>query len=70
MRLGLMAAALCAVIVSGCASSPVTKGGGLPLGRSGWEFQGGVDLEKRQYWIFFSRPFGARESALAAGWSK
>lgn len=70
MRLGLMAALLCAVIVSGCASSPVTSGGGLPLGRSGWEFQGGVDFERKLYFVYFSRPFGARESALAAGWSK
>jgi hypothetical protein len=67
MRLGLMAAALCAVIVSGCASSPVTSGGGLPLGRSGWEFQGGVDFQRQIYFVYFSRPFGVSESALAAG---
>ena len=71
MRLGLMAAlCACAALISGCASSPVTSGGGLPLGKSGWEFQGGVDFEKQIYFVYFSRPFGAAERNIAAGWAK
>lgn len=71
MRLALMAALLsCAGFLSGCATSPITPGGGLPLGKSGWEFNGGVDMEKRVYFVYFSRPFGSRERALAEGWAK
>jgi hypothetical protein len=68
MRLGLLFAA--AYFVSGCATSPVAPGGGLPMGKSGWEFNGGVDLAKQVYFVYFSRPFGAKESELAAGWAK
>lgn len=63
-------ALLAALLLTGCATSPITPGGGLPLGRSGWEFNGGVDFDKRVYFVYFSRPFGARESALANGWAK
>ena len=67
-----LTALLCAFAfgISGCASSPITSGGGLPLGKSGWEFQGGVDFQKQIYFVYFSRPFGVKESALAAGWAK
>ena len=71
MRLALTALALsCALGISGCATSPLTPGGGLPLGKSGWEFNGGVDFNKQVYFVYFSRPFGARERALASGWAK
>jgi hypothetical protein len=71
MRLALTALAFaCAALISGCASSPITSGGGLPLGKSGWEFQGGVDWEKRVYFVYFSRPFGAKERAIADGFGK
>lgn len=71
MRVGLMVALfVCAFGLSGCVSSPITPGGGFLLGRSGWELNGGVDLEKRLYWLYLSRPFGAKERALADGWAK
>lgn len=71
MRSALTVAALfAALFVSGCASSPITPSGGLALGKSGWEFSGGIDLEKRLYFLYFSRPFGAKERALADGWAK
>ena len=71
MRLALMAALFaCACGLSGCASSPITPGGGLPLGKSGWEFNGGVDFQRQVYFVYFSRPFGSRERALADGWAK
>lgn len=65
-----MAALLCAAFISGCATSPITPGGGLPLGKSGWEFNGGIDWQRQCYFVYFSRPFGARESKLASGWAK
>ena len=71
MRSARMVAALfAALFVSGCATSPITPGGGLPLGKSGWEFNGGVDFERQVYFVYFSRPFGSRERALASGWAK
>lgn len=71
MRVGLIVALFAAALfISGCATSPITPGGGLPLGKSGWEFNGGVDFEKQVYFVYFSRPFGARERALASGWAK
>lgn len=71
MRSARMVAALfAACFVSGCATSPITPGGGLPLGKSGWEFNGGVDFDKKVYFVYFSRPFGSRERALASGWAK
>ncbi len=71
MRLALTALAFaCAGLVSGCATSPLTPGGGLPLGKSGWEFNGGIDFQKQVYFVYFSRPFGSRERDLADGWAK
>jgi hypothetical protein len=70
MRTGLMAALFACAFVSGCATSPVVPGGGLSLGKSGWEFNGGVDWAKGVYFIYFSRPFGAKEHALADSFSK
>ena len=71
MRLALMALLfVCAFGLSGCATSPVAPGGGLPLGKSGWEFNGGIDFGKQVYFVYFSRPFGANERKLADGWAK
>lgn len=70
MRSAPTVLALCAVMISGCATAPIAPGGGLPLGKSGWEFNGGVDFQRQVYFVYFSRPFGARESKLAAGWAK
>jgi len=42
----------------------------LPLGKSGWEFNGGIDFQKQVYFVYFSRPFGSRERVLADGWAK
>jgi hypothetical protein len=71
MRSALTALALsCAALVSGCATSPVVPGGGLPLGKSGWEFNGGIDWGKGVYFVYFSRPFGAKEKAIADGFGK
>lgn len=70
MRTGLMAALFACAFVSGCATSPVVPGGGLSLGKSGWEFNGGVDWAKGVYFIYFSRPFGAKERAIADSFTK
>ena len=70
MRTGLMAALLSCALISGCATSPVVPGGGLALGKSGWEFNGGVDWAKGVYFIYFSRPFGAKERAIADSFGK
>jgi hypothetical protein len=48
----------------------VVPGGGLPLGKSGWEFNGGIDWGKGVYFVYFSRPFGAKEKAIADGFGK
>ncbi len=71
MRLALMALAFaCAALISGCATAPVVPGGGLALGKSGWEFNGGVDWAKGVYFVYFSRPFGAKERAIAGSFAK
>ena len=71
MRSALTVAALfAAFFVGGCASMPVPTGGGLPLGKSGWEFSGGIDFEKQVYFVYFARPFGAKETKLVEGWIK
>jgi hypothetical protein len=48
----------------------VVPGGGIGLGKSGWEFNGGVDWSKGIYFLYFSRPFGAKEKAIADGFGK
>lgn len=63
MRTGLMAALLCAAIVSGCASMPDMKGGGIPLAKSGWQMTGGADFEKQVWFVMFWKPWGEREKA-------
>jgi len=72
MRLALTALVLsCAVFVSGCASVPnLAQDGGLPLGKSGWQFSGGIDLQRQAYWVCFVKPFGAQKRNLTAGWDK
>jgi hypothetical protein len=62
MRLiALVAALFCA----GCASMPDLKGDGLPLGKSGWQFTGGADFQKRVWFVTFWRPWGAAETQAA-----
>lgn len=67
MRLPLIIAAL---FLAGCASMPDLGGGGLPLGKTGWQLSGGADFEKRVWFVLFSRPFGERESNLADSFAK
>jgi hypothetical protein len=62
MRLLALVAALFA---TGCASMPDIKGGGLPLGKSGWQFSGGMDLERRAWVLTFWKPWGADEAQAA-----
>ena len=63
MRLILAAAAL--FCVTGCASMPDLKDGGLPLAGSGWRMTGGADLEKQAWFLLFWRPWGAAEKQAA-----
>jgi len=58
----LVAALFCA----GCASMPDLKGGGLPLGKSGWQMTGGADFEKKLWFVTFWRPWGKQERDAAA----
>jgi hypothetical protein len=62
MRLIILVAALFA---TGCASMPDMKGGGLPLGKSGWQLHGGADFQKRVWFVTFWRPWGAAEIKAA-----
>jgi hypothetical protein len=62
MRLLALVAALFA---TGCSSMPDLKGGGLPLGKSGWQFTGGADFQKRVWFVTFWRPWGAAETKAA-----
>lgn len=62
----LLAAALWAT--SGCATMPDLDGGALPLGRTGWQMSGGADFQRRCWYVLFSRPFGAKEEAVAKSW--
>lgn len=49
---------------------PKLSGDGLPLGRTGWQLTGGVDFERKAYWVLFSKPFGAKERAIADSFAK
>jgi hypothetical protein len=66
-------ALLCAfaLLGSACASLKVDpSSSGLPLGKSGWQLSGGMDLEKQIWWVCFIKPFGKSEKLAAAGFAK
>jgi hypothetical protein len=66
-------AMLCAfaLLASACASLQVDpSSSGLPLGKSGWQLSGGMDLEKQIWWVCFIKPFGKSEQLAAAGFAK
>jgi len=65
MRLGLMAALLCAAFISGCVSMPDMEGGGIPLAKSGWQMTGGADFDKQVWFVMFWKPWGEREKAAS-----
>ena len=56
-----LAALLLALFATGCATMPDMKGGGLPLGKSGWQLHGGADFEKKVWFVTFWRPWGKQE---------
>jgi hypothetical protein len=58
-------ALLLALFATGCASMPDIKGGGLPLGKSGWQFTGGMDFERKAWVLTFWKPWGADEAQAA-----
>ena len=60
-----LAALLLALFATGCASMPDMKGGGLPLGKSGWQLHGGADFEKKVWFVTLWRPCGADETQAA-----
>jgi len=66
-------AALCGfcLLASACASLKVDpSSSGLPLGKSGWQLSGGMDLEKQIWFVCFVKPFGKAEQLAAAGFAK
>jgi hypothetical protein len=58
-------AAVVALYCAGCASMPQLSGTGLPLGKSGWQFSGGMDLERKAWVLTFWKPWGAAETQAA-----
>jgi hypothetical protein len=52
---------LVALLATGCATMPDIKGGGLALGKSGWQFTGGMDFERKAWVLTFWRPWGKQE---------
>jgi hypothetical protein len=58
MRLYALALAL---LATGCATMPDLEGTGLPLGKSGWQLQGGADFQKQVWFVTFWRPWGKQE---------
>ena len=63
MRLVLAAALL---FCAGCASMPQMQGDGLSLGRTGWQMSGGMDWDKKVWFVMFWRPWGKAETDAAA----
>jgi hypothetical protein len=43
---------------------------GLPLGKSGWQLSGGIDLQKKCWFVCFVKPFGKAEQLAASGFAK
>jgi hypothetical protein len=60
-----LACTLAALLATGCATMPDIKRGGLPLGKSGWQFSGGMDFERKVWVLTFWRPWGAAETQAA-----
>jgi hypothetical protein len=58
-------ALLLALFATGCASMPQMNGGGLPLGKSGWQFSGGMDFQRKAWVLTFWKPWGAAETQAA-----
>ena len=58
-------AALVALLCAGCASMPQMSGAGLRLGKSGWQFTGGMDFERKAWVLTFWKPWGADEAQAA-----
>jgi hypothetical protein len=58
-------AALVALHCAGCASMPHMSGTGLALGKSGWQFSGGMDFERKAWVLTFWKPWGADEAQAA-----
>ena len=56
-----LAALLLALFATGCATMPDMKGGGLPLGKSGWQLHGGADFDRKVWFVTFWRPWGKQE---------
>ena len=63
-----LTALLCAFagLFSGCASMPDMSGGGLPMGKTGWQMTGGADFDKQVWFVMFWRPWGAAEKSMDA----
>jgi hypothetical protein len=65
--------ALCAfaLFASACASMHVDpSSSGLPLGKSGWQLSGGMDLQKQLWFVCFVKPFQKAEQLAASGFAK
>jgi hypothetical protein len=58
-------AAVVALYCAGCASMPQMSGTGLPLGKSGWQFSGGMDFERKAWVLTFWKPWGADQAQAA-----
>jgi hypothetical protein len=58
-------ALLLALFATGCASMPQMNGSGLPLGKSGWQFSGGMDFQRKAWVLTFWKPWGAAETQAA-----
>jgi len=60
-----------ALLASACASLKVDPStSGLPLGKTGWQLSGGMDLEKQCWFVCFVKPFGKSEQLAASGFAK
>ena len=54
-------ALLVALFCASCATMPEVKDGGLPMGKSGWQFSGGADFERKMWFLLFYKPWGKQE---------
>jgi hypothetical protein len=59
------------LLATACSSLQVDpSASGLPLGKSGWQLSGGMDLEKQVWFVCFVKPFGQAEKLAASGFAK